>query len=59
VLGFKCYAIEEVADQKVKAVFLKMGETKLELLEPSSEESPKAKFLENRGSGIHHTAFAV
>lgn len=59
VLGFKCYAIEEVADQKVKTAFLKVGETKLELLEPTSEDSTIAKFLENRGAGIHHIAFAV
>lgn len=59
VLGFKCYAIEDVADQKVKTAFLKVGETKLELLEPTAEESPIAKFLENRGPGIHHIAFAV
>lgn len=59
VLGFKCYAIEEVVDQKVKTAFLKVGETKLELLEPTAEDSPIAKFLENRGSGVHHIAFAV
>lgn len=59
VLGFKCYAIEEVADQKVKTPFLKVGETKLELLEPTAEDSPIAKFPENRGPGIHHIAFAV
>ncbi len=59
VLGFKCYAIEEVTDQKVKTAFFKVGETKLELLEPTAEDSPIAKFLENRGPGIHHIAFAV
>ena len=59
VLGFKCYAIEEVDDQKVKTAFLKVGETKLELLEPTSEDSPIASFLENKGTGIHHIAFAV
>ena len=53
VLGFKCYAVEEVKDQMVKTAFLKVGETKIELLEPTSEESPIAKFLENRGPGIH------
>ena len=45
-LGLKCYAIEEVADQKVKTAFLKVGEVKLELLEPTSPESAVAKFLE-------------
>ena len=59
VLGFKCYAIEEVEDQKVKTAFLKVGETKLELLEPTSEDSTIATFLETKGQGIHHIAFAV
>ena len=59
VLGFKCYAVEEVEDQKVKTAFLKVGETKLELLEPAAEDSPIASFWENRGPGIHHIAFAV
>lgn len=59
VLGFKCYAIEEVEDQKVKTAFLKVGETKIELLEPTSEESTIASFLESKGLGIHHIAFAV
>jgi len=59
VLGFKCYAIEDVQDQKVKTAFLKVGETKIELLEPTSEDSTIATFLENKGQGIHHIAFAV
>lgn len=59
VLGFKCYAIEEVEDQKVKTAFLKVGETKIELLEPTAEDSTIASFLENKGPGIHHIAFAV
>ncbi len=59
VLGLKCYAIEEVEDQKVKTAFLKVGEVKLELLEPTSPESAVAKFLEKGGKGIHHVAFAV
>ena len=58
-LGLKCYAIEEVADQKVKTAFLKVGEVKLELLEPTSPESAVAKFMENGGRGVHHVAFAV
>lgn len=58
-LGLKCYAIEEVKDQKVKTAFFKIGQTKIELLEPISEESPVAKFIEKRGEGIHHIAFAV
>lgn len=59
VLGLKCYNIEEVADQKVKTAFFKVGQTKIELLEPTSEESTIAKFIEKRGEGIHHIAFAT
>ncbi|MDR0412328.1 MAG: methylmalonyl-CoA epimerase [Dysgonamonadaceae bacterium] len=59
VLGLKCYNIEEVADQKVKTAFFKVGQTKLELLEPTSADSTIAKFIEKRGEGIHHLAFAV
>jgi len=59
VLGLKCYAIEEVADQKVKTAFFKIGQTKLELLEPTSPESTIAGFIEKRGEGIHHLAFAT
>ena len=58
-MGLKCYAVEEVADQKVKTAFFKIGETKIELLEPTSEDSTIAKFIEKRGEGIHHLAFAV
>ena len=57
--GSKCYAIEEVADQKVKTAFFKIGQTKIELLEPTSEDSTIAKFIEKKGEGIHHIAFAV
>ncbi|MDR0799066.1 MAG: methylmalonyl-CoA epimerase [Dysgonamonadaceae bacterium] len=59
VLGMKCYNIEEVADQKVKTAFFKVGQTKIELLEPTSDESTIAKFIEKRGEGVHHIAFAV
>ncbi len=59
ILGFKCYSIEEVKDQKVKTAFFKIGQTKLELLESTSQEGPIAKFIEKRGQGIHHIAFAV
>lgn len=59
VLGLKCYNIEEVADQKVKTAFFKVGQTKIELLEPTSEDSTIAKFIEKRGEGIHHIAFAT
>ena len=59
ILGLKCYAIEEVVEQKVKTAFLKIGEMKLELLEATSEDSPIAKFIEKRGEGVQHIAFAV
>ena len=59
ILGMKCYAVEEVADQKVKTAFFKVGQTKIELLDPTCEESTIAKFIEKRGEGIHHMAFAV
>ena len=59
VLGLKCYAIEEVADQKVKTAFFMVGDVKLELLEATSEDSPIAKFIEKKGEGIHHLAFVV
>ena len=59
VLGLKCYNIEVVEDQKVKTAFLKVGDTKIELLEPTSPESTIAKFIENKGAGVHHVAFAI
>ena len=59
VFGFKCYNIEEVADQKVKTAFFKVGQPKIALLEPTSDESPIAKFMEKHGEGIHHVAYAV
>jgi methylmalonyl-CoA/ethylmalonyl-CoA epimerase len=59
VLGLKCYSIETVEDQKVKTAFFKVGQTKIELLEPTSPESAVAKFIEKRGEGIHHLAFCV
>ena len=59
VLGLKWYDVEEVADQKVKTAFLKIGEVKLELLEPTSPDSAIAKWLEKGGKGVHHVAFAV
>lgn len=59
VLGLECYNIEEVTDQKVKTAFFKIGQTKIELLEPTSPESAVAKFIEKNGPGIHHIAYAV
>ncbi|MFO7922303.1 MAG: methylmalonyl-CoA epimerase [Bacteroidales bacterium] len=59
VLGLKCYNIEEVEDQKVRTAFFMAGDTKIELLESTSEDGPVSKFLEKRGEGVHHIAFAV
>lgn len=59
VLGLKCYNIEEVADQKVKTAFFMVGQTKIELLESTDPEGPIGKFIEKRGEGIHHMAYAV
>lgn len=59
VLGLKCYAIEEVADQKVKTAFFKIGQTKIELLESTDPEGPIGKFIEKKGEGVHHIAFAT
>ena len=51
--------IEEIEEQKVVASFLKLGNTKVELIEPTSPDSPIAKFLEKKGEGTHHVAFEV
>jgi methylmalonyl-CoA/ethylmalonyl-CoA epimerase len=59
ILGLKCYAIEEVKDQKVKTAFFQIGQTKIELLESTDPEGPIGKFIEKRGEGIHHIAFAT
>ncbi len=59
LLGTKCYAVEEVIDQKVKTAFFKVGETKIELLQTLDPDGPIGKFLEKKGPGIHHIAFAV
>ena len=57
VLGLTCEKIEEVPSQKVKTAFFLLGEVHLELLEPTSEDSPIAKFLEKKGPGVHHVAY--
>ncbi len=59
ILGLKCYAIEEVKDQRVKTAFFKIGQTKLELLESTDPEGPVGKFIEKKGEGVHHIAFAT
>jgi methylmalonyl-CoA/ethylmalonyl-CoA epimerase len=58
-LGLKCYAVEEVVDQKVKTAFFMVGQTKIELLESTDPEGPIGKFIEKKGPGVHHLAFAV
>lgn len=59
VLGLEYTGSEEVEEQKVRVAFLKIGESQIELLEPTADDSPIAKFLEKRGSGIHHIALKV
>ena len=57
VLGLECEKIEEVSSQKVRTAFFRIGEVHIELLEPTSDESPIAKFLKSRGEGIHHVSY--
>lgn len=59
VLGLKCYSVEEVEDQKVRTAFFKIGGIKIELLESTDPEGPIGKFIEKKGEGVHHIAFAV
>ena len=59
ILQLPLIGIEEVESEKLKVAFLKAGETKLELLEPTSSESAVAKFIEKRGEGLHHVALGV
>jgi len=59
LLGTKCYSVEEVIDQKVRTAFLMVGQTKIELLESTDPEGPIGRFIEKKGEGIHHLAFAV
>lgn len=59
VLGLKCYAVEEIKDQKVKTAFFMIGQTKIELLESTDPDGPVGRFVEKNGEGVHHIAFAV
>jgi methylmalonyl-CoA/ethylmalonyl-CoA epimerase len=59
LLGTKCYNIETVVEQKVRTAFFQVGQTKIELLESTDSEGPVGKFIEKRGEGVHHIAFAV
>ncbi|WP_297062592.1 methylmalonyl-CoA epimerase [Thermococcus sp.] len=58
-LGLKVDEIEEVPDQKVRTAIIHIGESRIELLEPTAEDSPIAKFIAKRGEGIHHIALGV
>jgi len=58
-LGLKLEGIEEIPSQMVKVAFLPCGDTRIELLQPTSEDSPVARFIEKKGEGIQHIAFAV
>src|SRR6185369_3876720 len=58
-LGMVFDGVEEVAEQKVRVAMLQIGESKIELLEPTSADSPVAKFIEKNGPGIHHLAYEV
>jgi methylmalonyl-CoA/ethylmalonyl-CoA epimerase len=59
VLGMEFEGTEVVAEQKVKVAFFVVGESRIELLEPTSEDSPVAKFLAKNGPGVHHVAYEV
>ena len=59
VLGMEFEGSEVVAEQKVKVAFFVVGESRIELLEPTAADSPVARFLEKNGSGVHHVAYEV
>jgi methylmalonyl-CoA/ethylmalonyl-CoA epimerase len=59
LFGLKCYAIEEVADQKVRTAFFLVGQTKIELLESTDPAGAISTFIGKKGEGVHHIAFAV
>ena len=58
LLGTKCYSIEEVPEQKVKTAFFKIGQSKIELLQSTAPDGPIAKFIDKKGEGVQHVAFA-
>jgi methylmalonyl-CoA/ethylmalonyl-CoA epimerase len=58
-LGLRLVSTDEVPTEKVKVAVLMAGDTRIELLEPTSPDSPIARFLQQRGPGIHHLAFHV
>lgn len=58
-MGINCHGVEEVEEQKVKTAFLPIRDTEIELLEPTADDSPVARFIEKKGEGIHHIAIRV
>jgi methylmalonyl-CoA epimerase len=58
-MGIHCHGVEEVEEQKVKTAFLPIRDTEIELLEPTADDSPVARFIEKKGEGIHHIAIRV
>ena len=59
ILGLECSGTEEVSEQKVRIGMIPIQDTKIELLEPTQDDSPVAKFIENKGEGFHHIAIQV
>jgi methylmalonyl-CoA/ethylmalonyl-CoA epimerase len=59
VLGAKFESVEDVPDQKVRVAFFKLGDVRLEVLEPTDPTSTVAAFIEKRGEGLHHVAYTV
>lgn len=59
VLGLAIAGIEEVRDQKVRVAFVPVGDTRVELIEPTTDDSPVRKFLDKNGPGVHHLAYEV
>ncbi|GAB4116851.1 MAG: methylmalonyl-CoA epimerase [Candidatus Caldatribacteriota bacterium] len=59
ILGLKITGVEVVEEQKVKVAFIPLGDSELELLEPTSSDGPVARFIESKGEGIHHLAYRV
>lgn len=58
-LGLEFENVEDVPSQKVRVAFFRAGDMRIELLEPTSDDSPVAKFIEKRGEGLHHVAYTV
>lgn len=59
LLNTPCYKTEEVGSEGVNTAFFKVGQSKIELLEATTEQSPIRKFIDKKGEGIHHIAFEV